>query len=185
MNKIWSLLLAVIAALAATSSDAAAIRLQNNSTNVSVGDEFLVDVILQDAFAEEFTGDVLLAFGFNLFASPGLSLVSSTVASGWDDDSELLGLDLAGSTFPGIEDDGSGVDILLAQLSFSALEAGNFLIALSGSALDSPNHGLIYLGGETSGLAQTMVTVQPVPLPAAGWLLASALVALFRVRRCR
>jgi hypothetical protein len=44
---------------------------------------------------------------------------------------------------------------------------------------------LIFLGGEAPILAQTLVSVTPVPLPALGWLFGAALFALFRVRRCR
>jgi hypothetical protein len=186
MNKIRHFLLAVVAALFATTGHAATILLQPSSSNVSVGDELLIDVILQDAFAGEFADDVLLAFGFNLsFDSNALSLISSTIGAGWDDDSPWLDVDVAGSAFPGIEDDGSSVDILLARLSFNTLNAGNFALAISGNPLDNPNLGLIYLGGEAALLAQTLIAVQPVPLPAAGWLLATGLIALFRVRRCR
>ena len=186
MNKTRSLVFAVIAALFAMPSHAAMILLQSSSNDISVGDEFLVDVILQDAFAGEFSGDMLLAFGFNLsFDGGALSLLSSAVGPGWDDDSPSLGIDVAGSTFPGIEDNASGLGILLARLSFSALDAGNFTLRIGGNPLDNPSLGLIYLGGEAAVLAHTSITVHPVPLPATGWLLATALIAMFRVRRCR
>lgn len=178
--------LAAMAALFATSSNAATVVLQSQSSNVSVGDEFRVDVILRDAFEGEFIGDTLLAFGFNLsFDNNAFSLLSSNVGTGWDDDSPFLDVDVAGSVFPGIDDDGSGVDILLAQLSFSALTAGQFTLGIDGNPLDDFNLGLIFLGGEAPVLAQASFTVTPVPLPAVGWLFASALFALLRVRRCR
>lgn len=177
---------AALTALFASNSQAATIVLQSQSSNIAVGDEFRVDVILQDAFEGQFTGDTLLAFGFNLsFDNSALSLLSSNVGAGWDDDSPFLDADVAGSTFPGISDDGSGIDMLIGQLSFSALTAGNFTLAINGNPLDDPNLGLIFLGGEAPILAQTLVNVTPVPLPAMGWLFGSLLLALFRVRRCR
>jgi hypothetical protein len=185
MNKIRNFLLALLGALFATTSQAAMILLQNNSNDIAVGDDFVVDVILRDAFAGEFSGDTLLAFGFNLsFDDSALSLVSSTVGTGWDDDSPFIDADVAGSTFPGIDEDGSSVDILLARLSFNALSAGNFTLGIGGSPLVSPNLGLIYLGGETEILAQSLIAVvQPVPLPATAWLLASGLIMMLRARR--
>lgn len=180
----WTVM--VLAALFATHGQAATLVLQNQSSNISVGDEFRVDVILKDAFEGDFIGDTLLAFGFNLsFDDSVFSLLSSNVGAGWDDDSPFLDVDVAGSVFPGLDDDGSGADILLAQLSFNALSAGNFALAINGNPLDDPNLGLIFLRGEAPILAETLVTVQPVPLPAMGWLFASALFALLRVRRCR
>jgi hypothetical protein len=180
----WAM--ATLAALFVTNSQAASIVLQSQSSAIHVGDEFRVDVILQDAFDGEFIGDTLLAFGFNLsFNNSVLSLLSSNVGAGWDDDSPFLDVDVAGSSFPGLSDDGSGADILLGQLSFSALSAGNFTLAINGNPFDDPNLGLIFLGGEAQILAQTLVSVTPVPLPAMGWLFGTALFALFRVRRCR
>lgn len=177
---------AALTALFATTSQAATIVLQSQSSSVHVGDEFRIDVILQDAFDGTFTGDTLLAFGFNLsFDNNGLSLLSSNVGAGWDDDSPFLDVDVAGSSFPGISDDGSGADILLGQLSFSALTAGNFTLAINGNPFDDPNLGLIFLGGEAPILGQALISVTPVPLPAMGWLFGAALFGLFRVRRCR
>lgn len=175
-----------LTALFATNSHAASILLQSQSSTINVGDEFRIDVILQDAFEGDFVGDTLLAFGFNLsFDNDALSLLSSNVGAGWDDDSPFLDVDLAGSSFPGISDDSSGADILLGQLSFTALSAGNFTLAINGNPFDNPNLGLIFLGGEAPIGAQTLVSVTPVPLPAMGWLFGTALFALFRVRRCR
>lgn len=180
------IVMATLAGLFASGGHAATIELQPTSSNLTVGDEFRVDVILRDAFAGDFIGDTLLAFGFNLsFDDSAFSLISSNVGAGWDDDSPFLDVDVAGSVFPGIDDDGSGVDILLAQLSFSALTAGNFVLGVDGNSLDNPNLGLIFLGGEAPILADASFTVQPVPLPAMGWLFASALFGLLRVRRCR
>lgn len=177
--------IAALTALFATNSQAATVVLQSQSSTVRVGDEFLVDVILQDAFEGTFSGDTLLAFGFNLsFDDDALSLLSSGVGAGWDDDSPFLDVDVAGSAFPGLSDDGSGADILLGQLSFSALAVGNFTLAINGNPLEDPNLGLIFLGGEAPILAQTLVSVTPVPLPAMGWLFGAALISLFRVRRC-
>lgn len=181
----WTALAALIA-LFATNGQAASIVLKPQSSTINVGDEFRVDVILQDAFEGDFVGDTLLAFGFNLsFDTGALALLSSSVAAGWDDDSPFLNVDVAGSSFPGIADDASGADILLGQLSFSALSTGNFTLAINGNPFDDPNLGLIFLGGEASILAQTLVSVTPVPVPAMGWLFGTALLALFRVRRCR
>lgn len=189
MNSIrhftWAAL-AALTALFATNGHAATIVLQSQSSNIAVGDEFRVDVILRDAFEGQFTGDTLLAFGFNWsFDSSALTLLSSNVGAGWDDDTPFFDVDMAGSVFPGIADDGSSVDILLGQLSFSALHAGSFTLAINGNPLDDPNLGLIFLGGEAQILADTLVNVTPVPLPAVGWLFGSLLFGLFRVRRCR
>jgi hypothetical protein len=95
--------LAALTALFAANSQAATLVLQSQSSTVHVGDEFRIDVILQDAFDGEFIGDTLLAFGFNLsFDGGALSLLSSNVGAGWDDDSPFLDVDVAGSSFPGI-----------------------------------------------------------------------------------
>lgn len=184
--RYFTWVMAALTALLATNTQAATLVLQSQSSTVHVGDEFRIDVILQDAFDGTFAGDTLLAFGFNLsFDDSALSLLSSTVAAGWDDDSPFFDVDVAGSSFPGISDDGSGADILLGQLSFGALSAGNFTLAINGNPFDDPNLGLIFLGGEAPILAETLVNVTPVPLPAIGWLFGTALFGLFRVRRCR
>lgn len=189
MKGVRHLAWAVVAAFAGlfgTAGNAATLVLQPQPGNITVGDDFIVDVILQDAFDGAFIGDTLLAFGFNLsFNDSAFSLLSSNVGAGWDDDSPFFDVDVAGSVFPGIDDDGSGANIVLAQLSFSALTAGTFTLGVNGNPLDDPNLGLIFLGGEAPIFAEAQFTVTPVPLPAMGWLFASALLGLLRVRRSR
>jgi hypothetical protein len=185
-NTLKTALIASALALLSTASQATTILLQSQSSHITVGDEILVDVILQDPFSGDFAGDQLLAFGFDLsYDNAAFTLTSKTVGPLWDDDTPFFDLDLAGSTFPGIEDDGMTTSILLGQLSFSALSVGSFSFGVSGSQADSPNHGLIYLGGESNLFAQSLFDVHPVPAPAAGWLLATGLVALARLRRRR
>ena len=184
-NKIRNLLLASALALLSTTGHAATVVLQNHSSSINLGDDFLVDVILKEPFSGNFTGDILLTFGFDLnYDSTAFALTSKTVGPLWDDDTPFLDVDLAGSSFPGIADDGSVASILLGQLSFTALTAGTFTLGVTGNPLENPNLGLLYLGGDDSILAQTQVAVaSPVPVPAAGWLLCSGLLALFRMRR--
>ncbi len=189
MNMLRNLLAVGALALFSTASQAATVVLQNHSSNVSVGDEFLVDVILQDAFAGEFVGDKLLTFGLNLnYDDTAFALTSKSVGGLWDDDTPFLDVDLAGSVFPAIEDDGANTPILLGQLSFTALSAGLFTLGVTGDPAENFNLGLLYLGGDSSLFARSAVNVlptTPVPVPAAGWLLASGLLALSRLRRAR
>lgn len=187
MNRVRQFLFAGALALLSTAGHAASVVLQNHSSSLSVGDEFTIDVLLEDAFSGELSGDILLAFGLNANYDHGaFALTSRAVGPMWDDDTVFLDLDLAGSSFPGIEDDGSNAPILLGQLTFAALAAGNFTLGVASDALD-PNQGLLYLFNVGDILAQTQVSVQPdatpVPLPAAGWLLASGLLMLARKRR--
>lgn len=190
-NLLRHVLFASTLALLSTAGHAATVVLQNHASSISVGDEFVVDVLLQDAFAGQnigqLSGDILLAFGLNSsFDNAAFTLTSTTVGSLWDDDTSFLDLDLAGSAFPGIEDDGSNAPILLGQLTFAALAAGNFTLGVGSDPLD-PNQGLLYLFGVGDISAQMQLSVQPdvapVPVPAAGWLLASGLLALSRMRR--
>jgi hypothetical protein len=186
-NWIRQVLLTGALALLSTVGNAATVVLQNHSSSISVGDEFVVDVLLQDAFSGELSGDILLAFGLNAsFDNAAFTLTSRTVGPLWDDDTPFLDLDLAGSTFPGFENDGSNTPILLGQLTFAALAAGNFALGVSSDPADF-NQGLIYLFGVAGIDAQTQVSVQPdvpaVPVPATAWLLGSGLLALSRMRR--
>jgi hypothetical protein len=174
-------------ALLSVTSHAATVVLQNHSSSISVGDEFLVDVILLDAFSGDFSGGQLLTFGLDLsYDGTAFALTSKTVGPAWDDDTPFLDVDLAGSAFPAIGDDGSSSAILLGQLSFSALSAGSFTLGVTGDPADNANLGLLYMGNEASFFASVPVDVQPVsavPIPAAGWLLGSGLIALYRFRR--
>lgn len=189
MNMLNKLMAVGALALFSTAGQAATVVLQNHSSNVSVGDEFLVDVILQNPFEGEFQGDELLAFGLNLsYDNTVFALTSKSVGALWDDDTWLIDADLAGSVFPGLGDDGSNTSILLGQLSFTALSAGFFTLGVAGDPAADPNLGLIYWGGESNLFAEMSLDVTPtapVPLPAAGWLLASGLLALSRLRRAR
>ena len=186
-NLVRQFLCAGALALLSTAGHAATVVLQNHSSNIAVGDEFVVDVILQDAFAGELSSDILLAFGLNAsYDSAAFTLTSRTVGAMWDDDTPFLDLDLAGSTFPGFENEGSNAPILLGQLTFAALAAGNFTLGVSSDPADF-NQGLIYLFSVAGIDAQTQVSVQSdvpqVPVPAAVWLLGSGLLALSRMRR--
>jgi hypothetical protein len=187
MNKIRHVLLIGALALLSATSHAATVVLQNHSSIVNVGDEFLIDVVLLDAFEGDFSGDELLTFGFDLsYDNAAFSLTSKTVGAVWADDTPFLDVDLAGSAFPGIADDGSSSAILLGQLSFSALSAGSFTLGVTGNPAENVNLGLIYAHGEAAFLASAPIDVQAVsavPIPAAGWLLGSGLLALFRLRR--
>jgi hypothetical protein len=184
VNMIRTFALAIFVALL-SSAGHAAIVLHSNTSSIAVGDEFLVDVILELPFAGEFSGDELLAFGFDLqYDMAAFELTGKSVSSLFDDDTPYLDVDLAGSAFPGIADDGATMQLLLGQLSFKALSAGLFNLIVAGDPIENPNLGLIYLGGEAAILAQSAIAVQPVPVPAAGLLYACALLALRRLRRC-
>ena len=189
MNMLRNLLAVGALALFSTAGQASTVVLQNHSTNLSIGDEFVVDVILQNPFEGEFQSDLLLAFGLNLnYDNTAFALTSKSVGGLWDDDTPFLDVDLAGSAFPAIADDGSNPSILLGQLSFTALSAGMFTLGVTGDPAESFNLGLIYLGGESNLFAETLVDVTPtapVPIPAAGWLLATGLLGLSRLRRAR
>lgn len=189
MNMLRNLLAVGALALFSTAGQAATVVLQNHSSNISIGDEFLIDVILQNPFEGDFQSDILLTFGFDLsYDNTAFALTSKSVGGLWDDDTPFLDVDLAGSVFPGIVDDGSNTPILLGQLSFTALSAGAFTLGVAGDPVANPNLGLLYLGGDSSLFAETLVNVTPsapVPVPAAGWLLASGLLGLSRLRRAR
>ncbi len=162
-NRIRQFLLAGALALLSTAGHAATVVLQNHASNISVGDEFVVDVLLQDAFTGDLSSDILLAFGLNTsYDNAAFALTSRTVGPLWDDDTSFFDLDLAGSSFPGIDNDGSNTPILLGQLTFAALAAGNFTLGVGSDPLD-PNQGPIYLFGVEDIAAQTQVSVRARP----------------------
>src|SRR5262245_51091870 len=176
MNMLRNLLAVGALALFSTAGQAATVSRQNHSSNISIGDEFLVDVVLLNPFEGEFQSDILLTFGLNLsYDNTAFALTSKSVGGLWDDDTPFLDVDLAGSLFPGIGDDGTNTPILLGQLTFTALNVGSFMFSVAGDPVENPNLGLLYLGGDSSLFGQSQINViptAPVPVPAAGWLLA-------------
>jgi hypothetical protein len=185
-NRIRQSLLGGLLALLSTAGHAVAVVLQPHTSSISVGDEIVIDVLLNDAFSGEHSGDVLLAFGLeSIFDNAAFTLTAASVGPLWDDDTSFLDLDLAGSAFPGIEDGGANAPILLGQLTFAALAAGDFMFGVGSDPLDL-NQGLIYLFGVEDIFAEAQVSVlpaTPVPVPAAGWLFVSGLLALTGIRR--
>lgn len=155
---------------------------------IRAGDTFSIDLILTEAFAGLNAGDELLAFGFETaFESSAAKLTGVTYASSFGDDAALLGLDLAGSAFPGIPNIPDNQSVTLATLEFYAIHAGAFGLSLSGDPSE-PDQGLFFgLHGPYAANAALSVDIQPsaVPVPAAFWLFASGLAGLSGRRVCR
>lgn len=156
-------------------------------TTAVVGSQFDVTVAVPAPFGGSYSGDELLAFGYDLgFDSGLLGLTGVSVAGPWDDDSGFFAdVDVAGSVFESILDEGQGT-LQLATLSFEVLGTGTALIDVRSDAAGNLNEGLIYLNGESADLyGRTTVTLVPVPEPGQGLMLGAGLAALLGLRRRR
>lgn len=186
MNKFSQFLLAAVLGLLSTAASAALVTLQPSASSITTGQQFTLDVLLQDPFAGHEAGDELLAFGFNVdYDAAAFSLLSSVAGPLWVGDSEFTGLDLSGWAFPGIQD--TGGPILLGQLTFAALGTGSFAFGISGDPGIDLLQGLYYASGDMQPLsAVTSLEVTaptPVPAPPVVLLLGGGLLALARQRR--
>jgi hypothetical protein len=151
---------------------------------ITVGDSFTVLVTAADLFAGN-GGDTLLAYGFDVETGGAAALTAATVAAGFLDDAGLTGLDVSASAFPGLTDTGGSVDLLLSELTLTALVAGQLLLTLSADALN-PFQGLVFADGGQFVFSETLtLQIEPAaaPLPGTALLLGAGLLALHRRRR--
>ena len=170
----------VCSGLGYTAASSAAVVNLSLSSPAQAGAFFTVDVLVSELFVGLASNEELLAFGMTVAnSSPGLfSFTGSSIAAPFDDDSALVGLAAAGSVFPGIQNQPANQSILLATLTFYALDSGSGTLGIR-SDLNDPNQGLIFLQSTPLNLnADLAVTVAPVPLPAALPLLLAG-VSLF------
>jgi|GEM_PF-3524706 len=150
-----------------------------------VGDNFDVEVWVDG----DDIGLDLLSFGFDIETSGNAFLyTSSTVGTGFDDESDLVKPQVAGSAFPAIAED----EWLLVTLSFTAVETGTGSLQVSGKT-DQQFYGLAYeIAPDPSGWydinASLDITVNsgvaaPVPEPATMFLFGGGLAWLTAVSR--
>lgn len=139
--------------------------------SATVGSLITARVAVDRAFSGSYTGDELLAFGFDLgYDTSLLRLSSALVDTAFSDDTALFGGDIsvAGSSFPGLLDDGSG-QLSLATLTFEVLAAGAATIEVRSDSGSNLSEGLTYAMGSNAELfgrtALTLVAAAPVPEP--------------------
>ena len=118
------------------------VRLKQSATDIFVGQDVTINVFVDGVNEFDSFGfpDEVLSFGFDLdYDSTEFSLTTAVVELPFlDDSASFQDTDVAGSVFPGI----SGDDILLASLTFSALDEGdNLNIGIVSNILDA-NEGL-------------------------------------------
>ncbi len=118
-------------------------------TSVAIGETFTVDVIVDGVTDDDpvFGPDFVLAFGFDVVKPASFTYNGASVWPGllddityYDDSSLFPDVDVAGSTFPDPfvfgDDELFGDNILLATISFTASEAGNFSLGISSDIID-------------------------------------------------
>ncbi|MBS4052529.1 MAG: hypothetical protein KGZ69_15215 [Methylomonas sp.] len=188
MKPLFKTLLLMFAGLSSTLAhaavSAAVFSLTASSATIQVGDQFDIEVLVQDAFINDPT-DELLGFGFNtqLSGMGALQFLGSTIDPLFDDVSADLSLDAAGFAFPGWDANAIGASFSLATLHFQALTAGDVLLAI-GSDLADLNQGLIFFNQDNSAIdASLNLQVSAVPIPTAAWIFMSGLMALGAVSR--
>lgn len=172
--------------------------------NVIVGDTFEIGVFV-DGVVETFElfgiPDEVISFGFDVIYDPSFSYNGATVwpgkpladpldpyDEGFYEDSDDVGDDVAGSYFslmPGP----SGHDILLASLSFMALEEGNNLSLGIISDVTDPLQGLFtwvhdgFFNSQRDLTSSIELDVASIPEPATMMLLGSGLIGLAGFKR--
>lgn len=177
----------LMAALLNTNAVSAAVVNLSLASAAQAGSSFTVDVWANELFSGLPTNEELLAFGITVANnSPGLfSFTGVNIAAPFTDDSVLLGLDAAGSVFPGIVNELGNQSILLASLTFFAHDAGNGSLGIRTDLLD-PGQGLIFFqNGAVSMNADLAVNVSPVPLPAALPMMLGGITLLAGIARRR
>ena len=149
-----------------------------NSGNriVKIGEQFSVTAVVRDLFDESDTADELLAFGFNVFSTINIELIGREINPLFQDDSEILGLTAAGSSFPGIAYEPEFQPFELATLHFKALSEGAGFITIVADLTDL-NQGLIFLNRDP--MAFTIEQgLTAVPLPPAMFLFLNGLMII-------
>ncbi|MBS3954355.1 MAG: hypothetical protein KGZ88_15510 [Methylomicrobium sp.] len=153
----------------------------NQGTNsghriVKIGEQFSVTAFVRNLFDEADTADELLAFGFNVFSSINIELIGREINPIFQDDSEIVGLTAAGSSFPGIAYEPEFQPFELATLHFKALSEGAGFIAIVADLTDL-NQGLIFLNRDP--MAFTIEQgITAVPLPPAVFLFLNGLMII-------
>lgn len=129
-----TLLLVGITSLKAQATPTVSLNLLDSE--IYVGDNFDVQVWVDG----DDIGLELLSFGFDIDIFDSAFFYDGyTVETGFDDDSDWVDPQIAGSAFPGIADD----EWLLATLSFTAIETGTGSLQISGIT-DQLFYGLAY-----------------------------------------
>ena len=175
------------AALLNTNAASAAVVSLSLAGAAQAGSSFIVDVWANELFSGLPSDEELLAFGMTVAnSSPGLfSLTGVNIAVPFADDSALLGLDAAGSVFPGIVNELDSQSILLASLTFFAHDAGNGSLGIRTDLLN-PSQGLIFFQSSAVNMnADLAVNVSPVPLPSGLPMMLGGLSLLAGIARRR
>ena len=150
-----------------------------SSSYIIVGENFDVDVWVQDAGGN--LGD-LTAFGFDVDFFGALTLFTYdgyTVDPDYDD---IGWASYVGGLYNGLGNAGN-TPVYLATLSFTAGSvAGTDTLTIDG-LFDDWDHGLYYLNGDEDIVSSLDITINPVPIPGAVWLLGSGLLGLVGLRR--
>jgi len=145
---------------------------------IHVGENFSVEVVVNNLFDGTDATDELLAFGFNTVYTGNFNFLDSIINPLFQNDSSLFGLSDAGSAFPGIANTIDSQTLTLTTLNFQALEVGSVGIGIYANQLDF-NQGLIFLNQNPIDFDSSInLTVTAVPVPAALSLFLSA-ISLF------
>ena len=175
------------AALLTTHAVSAAVVNLSLAGAAQAGSSFRVDVWANELFSGLPSDEELLAFGMTVAnSSPELfSLTGVNIAVPFANDSALLGLDAAGSVFPGLVNKLDSQSILLASLTFFAHDAGNGSLGIRTDLLN-PSQGLIFFQSSAVNMnADLAVNVSPVPLPSALPMMLGGLSLLAGIARRR
>jgi len=178
MNRYHMLVALLLVLIVPLPAEAVLVRLDVSDTEISVGENFTVSVLVDG----EGIGEELLGFGFDV-AAPGAvaAYLGHTVSALFDDFSDPIDPNnVTGLAFPGVADD----EVLLAALSFSAIAAGTDTLSVLG-LFDGLFFGLFY---DTSGIdinasADITVRAAAVPEPGSVFLLSTGLFALLVLKR--